>query len=135
MAIDGPDLTILSGRFSPREILESVLEPSKVISDQYAAVSFLTLSGQVITGQIVNLKAGQFNIRTNMLDPSNTTKLMRDQIDEMIPSQLSLMPQGLLNTLSQEEVLDLMAFLLSRGDREHAMFENIAENSAENIAK
>ena len=42
----GPDLTGLAGRFSPRDILESVLEPSKVISDQYAASVITTTTGK-----------------------------------------------------------------------------------------
>src|SRR5205823_1444143 len=50
----GPDLTGLAGRFSARDILESILEPSKVISDQYAAVTIETNSGKVITGRVTN---------------------------------------------------------------------------------
>jgi putative heme-binding domain-containing protein len=119
----GPDLTILSGRFSPRDILESVVQPSKVVSDQYAAVTFLMLDGQVITGRIVNLSGDSYRVSTNMLDPGNLANVDRKQIDEMIPSKLSMMPQGLLNTLNEEEVLDLMAYLLSRGDRNHVMFK------------
>ncbi|MDA1051059.1 MAG: c-type cytochrome [Planctomycetota bacterium] len=119
----GPDLTILAGRFSARDILESVVEPSKVISDQYAAVTILTLDGKVITGRIVNLAGDAFRVSENMLDPGNLTSVDRKQIDEIIPSKLSMMPQGLLDTLNEEEVLDLMAYLLSRGDRNHVMFE------------
>jgi len=123
----GPDLTVLSGRFSARDILESVVEPSKVISDQYAAVTIFTLDGKVITGRIVNLAGDAFRVSENMLDPSNLTSVDRKQIDEMVPSKLSMMPQGLLNTLNEDEVLDLMAYLLSRGDRKHAMFEASGE--------
>src|SRR5439155_23872340 len=46
----GPDLTALSGRFNVRDLLESIIEPSKVISDQYAAVVIATTDGRVITG-------------------------------------------------------------------------------------
>jgi putative heme-binding domain-containing protein len=119
----GPDLTALSGRFSARDILESVVEPSKVISDQYAAVTILTLDGRVVTGRIVNLAGDAFRVSENMLDPGNLTSVDRKQIDEIVPSKLSMMPQGLLDTLNEEEVLDLMAYLLSRGDRNHVMFE------------
>ncbi|HIE95799.1 MAG TPA: hypothetical protein EYG03_12100 [Planctomycetes bacterium] len=44
------------------------------------------------------------------------------QIEEMVVSKVSMMPRGLLNTLQQDELLDLMAYLLSRGDRNHPMF-------------
>src|SRR5262249_255646 len=51
----GPDLTAAAGRFSVRDLLESIVEPSKVISDQYAAVVIATSDGKTITGRIVNL--------------------------------------------------------------------------------
>ena len=120
----GPDLTILSGRFSPRDILESIVEPSKVVSDQYQAVSIFTIDGKVITGRIVNLNGDTFQINTNMLDPNAQVGVDRKQIDEIVPSKTSMMPDGLLNTLNKDEILDLMAYLLSRGDRNHPMFDS-----------
>jgi putative heme-binding domain-containing protein len=119
----GPDLTALSGRFSARDILESVLEPSKVISDQYAAVNVITTSGKVITGRITNFSRTEMHINTNMLDPLAVEKVDRDNIDEIQTSKVSMMPSGLLDTLNETEILDLFAFLLSRGDRHHAMFD------------
>lgn len=118
----GPDLTQLSGRFSARDILESVVEPSKQISDQYGAVQIVTLDGKVVTGRIINLAGDSYRIQTNMLDPGALVGVDRKQIDVMMPSKTSMMPKGLLNTLNEEEVLDLMAYLLSRGDRSNAMF-------------
>ena len=118
----GPDLTVLSGRFSPRDILESVLEPSKVISDQYAAVQIVTAEGKVVIGRIVNLSGDAVMVNTNMLDPNAMETIDRKSIEEMGPAKASMMPTGLLNTLNDEELLDLMAFLLSRGDRKNEMF-------------
>ncbi len=118
----GPDLTGLAGRFSRRDILESVLEPNKVISDQYAAVQIATLDGRVVTGRIVNLAGDVVQVNTNMLDPNALASIDRKQIDEMQPSKVSMMPAGLLNTLNEEEALDLMAFLLSRGQRNAPQF-------------
>ncbi len=119
----GPDLTALSGRFSARDILESVLEPSKVISDQYAAVSVITTDGKVITGRVVNFSGNNIQINTNMLDPTALEKVNRNDIEKMETSKVSMMPTGLLNTLNETEFLDLFAFLLSRGDRQNAMFD------------
>jgi putative heme-binding domain-containing protein len=118
----GPDLTGLSGRFSPRDILESVLEPSKVISDQYTGVQIVTTEGKVVTGRIVNLAGDVVQVNTNMADPNAIEAIDRKSIEEMGPSKTSMMPTGLLNTLNDEELLDLMAYLLSRGDRGNAMF-------------
>lgn len=120
----GPDLTSLAGRFSSRDILESVVEPSKQISDQYGSVQIVTLDGKVVIGRIINLAGDSYRIQTDMLNPSALVGVDRKQIDMMIPSKISMMPKGLLNTLNEEEVLDLMAYLLSRGDRSNAMFRN-----------
>jgi len=121
----GPDLTALSGRLSPRDLLESIVEPSKVISDQYAAVNIVMLDGKVITGRIVNLANDSLRVSTNMLDPGNLTAVDRKQVDEIVPSKVSMMPKGLLDTMNEEEVLDLMAYLLSRGNRDNRMFKAV----------
>ncbi|MCG8649607.1 MAG: c-type cytochrome [Pirellulales bacterium] len=120
----GPDLTALSGRFSTRDVLESVVDPSKQISDQYGSVKILTVDGQVISGRIVNLSGDHLRIQTDMLKPGALTQVNRNDIEQMAESKVSMMPQGLLNTLNREEILDLMAYMLSRGDRNHAMFKN-----------
>jgi putative heme-binding domain-containing protein len=125
----GPDLTVLSGRFSPKEILESVLDPDKVISDQYAAVNILTTDGKTITGRIVNYSGGQIHVNTNMLDPLAVTKCNQTDVDEISKSRLSMMPKGLLNTLHEDDILDLMAFLMSRGEKDNAMFSPSQEPS------
>ncbi len=116
----GPDLTGLADR---KYILESIIDPNKVISDQYAAVQILTIDGKVVHGRIVNLAGDSFRINTNMLDPDAQVSVDRKQIEEMVPSKTSMMPKGAINTLNKEEILDLMAFLLSRGDRNSPYFK------------
>ncbi|MCA9069998.1 MAG: c-type cytochrome, partial [Planctomycetaceae bacterium] len=119
----GPDLTALSGRFNVHDLLESVTDPSKTISDQYAAVTIATVNGEVVTGRIVNLSQDKLMINTNMLDPNAQVTVRRDDIEEMKASDKSMMPPGLLDTFTKEEILDLMAYLLSRGNSDHEMFE------------
>ncbi|MGE3820831.1 MAG: family 16 glycoside hydrolase, partial [Isosphaeraceae bacterium] len=114
----GPDLTGLAGRYNVRDLLESIVHPSKVISDQYAAVQVATTDGQVVTGRIVNLAGDGMSINTNMLDPNLQVRVDRNKIEEMRASPVSMMPEGLLNTLNKEEILDLIAYLTSRGDRD-----------------
>jgi hypothetical protein len=58
-----------------------------------------------------------------MLDPNLQTSINRKQIEEIKPSPISMMPEGLLNTLKKDEVLDLLAYVLSRGDRKDKMFK------------
>jgi putative heme-binding domain-containing protein len=98
------------------------MEPDKVISDQYAAVVVVTADGKVVTGRVVNFHDNEVQVNTNMLDPNAIEKIDRRDIEEMSAAETSMMPSGLLNTLNEEELLDLMAFLLSRGDRKHKMF-------------
>ena len=118
----GPDLTAAAGRFSVRDLLESIIEPSKVISDQYAAVVIATSDGKTITGRIVNLHGDSLSVMTNMLDPNGLVNVDRRKVESMETSKVSMMPTGLIDTFKEEEILDLMAYLLSRGDRNSKMF-------------
>ena len=111
----GPDLTAVAGRFNVRDLLESIVEPSKVISDQYAAVSIAKKNGEIVTGRVSNLMGGSLSIIEDMFDPGRATNVARSDIEEMKPSDVSLMPIGLLNSLNESEIQDLIAFLLARG--------------------
>src|SRR5262249_46712136 len=104
--------------------LESIVQPSKTISDQYEAVNIALTNGKVVTGRIVNLNNDTLNINPDMFDPNNMIPVRRDQIEEMKRSPVSLMPEALLNSLNRDEALDLMAYLLSRGNREAPMFQH-----------
>ena len=118
----GPDLSGVAGRFSARDLLESIIVPSKTISDQYESVTVATTDGRVITGRIVNLHGDNLMINPDMLDPNNMVNVPRSKIEEIKRSPVSMMPVGLLNTLKKDEILDLFAYLLSRGDRQNPMF-------------
>jgi putative heme-binding domain-containing protein len=119
----GPDLTSVVGRFNVRDLLESIVEPSKEISDQYAAVVITTTDGKTITGRIVNTHGDTLHVMTDMLNPSSLTNVSSKKIESIETSKVSMMPTGLLDTLKEDEILDLVAFLLSRGDRKNAMFK------------
>src|SRR5262249_55696022 len=73
----GPDLTLASGRFSVRDLLESIVEPSKVISDQYAATKFTLSDGRFVVGRIVNLHQDTFSVMTDMLNPNGLANVNR----------------------------------------------------------
>src|SRR5439155_14880025 len=118
----GPELTGVVGRFSVHDLLESIVEPSKVISDQYEAINIRKKDGETISGRIANLNAATVNVVEDMFDPGRMTNVRRSDIDSMEPSKVSMMPEGLLNSLKGDEIQDLVAYLLSRGDAQHAMF-------------
>jgi putative heme-binding domain-containing protein len=118
----GPDLTGIGGRFSPRDLLESIVLPSKEISDQYGNVVITLKNGDEVVGRIANLNGDNLNIAENMFDPGNFTNVKRQDIVKIAPSKTSPMPEGLLNVLRQDEILDLTSYLLSRGDKANKMF-------------
>jgi len=111
-------------RFSARDLLESVVDPSKEVSDQYAPIVVTLLNGDKVTGRVMNLSGDSMRLNTNMFDPNETTNVDRKQVKSIEPSTISMMPEGLLNMLQKDEILDLLAYILSAGDRQHAMFRN-----------
>ena len=113
--ITGPDLTGASRRFNSQNILEALIQPSKVVSDQYANTSFLLDSGKVITGRIVNQGGGRIYVMTDMFKPGQPTVIQADEVEEVKASPTSLMPTGLLDTFTQQEILDLIAYLRAGG--------------------
>ena len=119
----GPDLTGVAGRFSPRDLLESILDPNKEVSDQYAPIVVTTTEGEQVTGRIMNLAGDNLMINVNMFDPNEIESVDRTKVESIEPSKVSMMPEGLLHLLNKDEVLDLMAYLLSRGDSGHLMFK------------
>lgn len=119
----GPDLTQSSGRFSLKDLAEAIIDPSKIISDQYRAHIVLTDAGRVYNGRIVSETDDSLILLTDPEDASKVVELTRDQIEETSPSPTSIMPKDLLKDLNRDEVLDLMAYLLSRGNPEHTAFK------------
>jgi putative heme-binding domain-containing protein len=118
----GPDLTGVSGKFGPKDLLESIIEPSKEISDQYGSMDFKMKDGSLVVGRIMNLKEDTLMVNINMMDPNAIQSLKRGDIASIEPSKTSMMPAGLVNMLSEDDILDLLAYLLSKGDPEHAYF-------------
>lgn len=118
----GPDLTGVAGRFSPRDLLESILDPSKTVSDQYQAVVIETDDGKLTTGRIVNLNGDNMMVMTNMMEPNSLTPINRRKVESVTPAKNSMMPAGLIDSLKEDEVMDLLAYLLSRGDSKSPMF-------------
>jgi putative heme-binding domain-containing protein len=104
----GPDLSTVSQRFQKREILESVLYPSQVISDQYAAKTVETKDGLTYTGIVGAQGADSIVVLDNQ---ARKTVIPKNQIESTAPAKLSAMPEGLFNTLSREEIADLFAYL------------------------
>ena len=119
----GPDLTSVSGKFSPRDLLEQIIFPSKEISDQYGSTVFTLKDGTQISGRIANMNGDNMMVCTNMMDPNNFTNVDRKKVVKMEESKVSMMPEGLLYMLKEDDILDLLAYLLSQGNPDNPMFK------------
>ena len=119
----GPDLTGVSGTFSVHDLLENIIEPSKEISSLYVTTVVFKKDGDVVTGWVPEETETTISVMEDMLAAGKLTVVKRKDIESMKPSTVSLMPEGLLNTLKEEEILDLVAFLLSGGDATLKMFQ------------
>lgn len=103
----GPDLSSISKRFTKSEFLESTLYPSHVISDQYATKKVLTTSGEVHVGILVKTPNG-YLVRVNQ---DKEVSVNESEVEEILPSKVSVMPSGLLDNLTPSEIRDLLCFL------------------------
>ena len=120
--MNGPDLTGAGGRYSPRDLLDQIIHPSKEINEQFAPVVVTRQDGSTVSGVIVNLNGDTVQINTDLSDPDQRVGVDRKQVLSIEVSKVSPMPPMLLNMLTKEEVLDLVAFVLSGGDQGHRFF-------------
>jgi len=118
----GPELTGVFSKYSRRDILESLLEPSKVVSDQYQNYTIVKTDGDDIAGRITDENGERLVILPNMLAPETTVEVLKSEIARREPSKVSPMPIGLLNNLTKEEILDLLAYIESAGKPTAANF-------------
>lgn len=118
----GPDLTGASGRYSSRDLLDQILNPSKEINEQFVPMVITKNDGETVTGVIVNLNGDNVMVNTDPANPFQQETIDRKRVKNIEPSKISPMPEGLLGLLTQEEIQDLTAYILSGGDKKHAMF-------------
>lgn len=106
----GPDLSTVAQRFQRKEVIESIMFPSQVISDQYLSKTVTTVNGLSYTGMVADRASEVLILQSN----GEKVSVPRKDIDEIVPSKKSAMPEGLLNPLTLEEIADLVALLSSR---------------------
>jgi putative heme-binding domain-containing protein len=114
-ADSGPDLSQINTRFSKGDLVNSILSPSEEISDQYSFTLFTKKDGSKVTGRIVNETDEVLEIYQSPFDMTITTTLNKADIADQMKSPLSPMPAKLLDRLNEQEVKDLMVYLLSGG--------------------
>lgn len=110
----GPDLTTAARRYSTRDLLENILEPSRVINEQYALQQYVMSDGKTFTGRTVNMAGDTVMVATDPNDPGGSeVRFDIHDLESSAPSKVSFMPEGLLDTLTLDEIRDLLAYLRS----------------------
>jgi putative heme-binding domain-containing protein len=122
----GPDLDTAASRYSALDLLESIIEPSKVVSDQHLLQIIRTRNGEWFQGDIVEETDEQVRIRQN---PASTYTDDVDKHDIVLrkASTVSRMPTGLLDPLTRGQVLDLLAYVLAAGNPDDPCFSRSGE--------
>jgi putative heme-binding domain-containing protein len=104
----GPDLSKIGRIRSRAELLESLVFPSLTIAPEYRPYQVATRDGRVVTGLVVHDSAEAIALRTTDLAE---VRIARKDVEEMTPSAVSLMPEGLEKTMTRQELCDLLEFL------------------------
>lgn len=109
----GPDLTQIGTRFSNKDILESIIDPNKTISDQYAATTFYLKDGKTIMGRLISQDDEKYSVSQNPFAPQMIREIPKKDVSRTKVSDISIMMPGMINSLNADELRDLMAFLKS----------------------
>ncbi|UJH90578.1 c-type cytochrome [Antarcticibacterium sp. 1MA-6-2] len=124
--IVGPDLTQLGNRFTPKDILEATIHPNEVVSDQYAATVFELNNGNSIVGRLIKEDQETYFVSQNPFAPQDLREIAKNEVKGLKASDVSVMLPGLINSLNPEELKDLMAYLISGGNKENKVYKSVA---------
>lgn len=120
--MNGPDLTGAGGRYSAHDFLDQIIHPSKEINEQFAPVVVTLNNDDIVSGVVVNLNGDSVTLNTDLTDPNQRTNVDRKLVKSMEVSKVSPMPPMLLAMLTKDEILDLVAYVLSGGNPEDDRF-------------
>ena len=118
----GPDLGSLGNRFSIRDVLTAIVEPSASISEQYMASTVKLKDGTALAGRLIIRNDKEVAVASNPFDLNQLTKAAAAKVESIEFSNVSIMPPGMISGMNRDELMDLMAYLLSGGDARHKVF-------------
>ncbi|MGI9240559.1 MAG: c-type cytochrome, partial [Verrucomicrobiales bacterium] len=118
----GPDLGSVGSRYSIRDILVAICEPSQSISEQYQASKVTLKDGNPVYGRVIYRNSKEIGVAPNPFNFGEIEKLPMDKVAKVELSQTSMMPPGTIFTMNGDEVMDLLAYLISGGNRKHRVF-------------
>ncbi len=122
MGTAGPILTQAGSRYTEHDLLQAIIEPSAGINENYAATRYEMKDGTVMIGYPTFEEGAELFIVTNLMVPNVLTLVKKTDLISSRPSEISLMPPGLINSLNENELRDLVAYILAGGDRTNPMF-------------
>ena len=119
----GPDLAKLDPKWKPIDILKEMLDPSARINEKFQTNVFELGNGKVVTGLVIEENPDVIKVIENPLAKAEPVVLKRGDIVGREKSKISLMPKGLLDKLTRDEILDLVAYVYAGGDKAHAQYK------------
>jgi len=119
----GPDLTQLGTRFSAKDMLESIIEPNKTVSDQYAATVFTMKDGTSILGRLISENGSSYSVSQNPFAPETLREVPKADVVSTKYSYISTMYPGLINGMNEDELRDLIAYLMAGGNEQHEIYK------------
>lgn len=111
--VTGPNLTGVGKRYDLRTLLESIVEPSAVISDQYDTYVVAMKEGQIHTGRIGDINESVVYLMLDLFNPADMIRIPHDEIEEIRRENISMMPEALADSFTRDDVLDMVAYLQS----------------------
>lgn len=119
----GPDLGSVGKRFSIRDILVAICEPNETISEQYQASVVTLEDGSSVYGRIIYRNDEEIALATNRFNFGKLTKFPVGRVQKVERSPISMMPPATIDMMNRQELADLMAYLVSGGNKRHKVFK------------
>ena len=119
----GADLAQLDPKLKFDEVFKDVIEPSSKINEKFQTWTIETVDGKKFTGLIVEETKEVVKLVENPLVKAEPIVIKVGDIDNRKKSMVSVMPKGLLDKLTKEEILDLLAYVYSKGNKGHELFK------------
>ncbi len=105
------------------KIVDALVVPSKEIEAKYRVQIVVMVDGKLHSGVVVFEDEKILRLSANPLDKNvKVVEIDKQDIDERDESKVSIMPEGLLNTMTRNEILDLLAYIISGANPEHPAF-------------
>jgi putative heme-binding domain-containing protein len=119
----GPDLNQLDAKLQPLDLVKEMLGPSAKINEKFQTQVFQLESGVTLTGLVVEETPTTIRLIENPLVKAQPIEIKVAEIEARKKSPLSIMPKGLLDKLTRDEILDLVAYIAARGKKDHPLFK------------